>query len=354
VEALKNLAPDDAVRMFDQSGPSILACAVFNLHFEFVEAFLAFNLPRSVFGEDERGFSPMQLAAANGDKDMITLLVPRSGILLTGGARSWPHPQAIHLAAASPASLDTIKTLVELGANIKSEDGLGWTAIDYAKARSNSATLEYLKEKGLRFKKEDPKWDRLLQVAGARGDVEMVGWLTEAAASRPEYEGHREGTPLFLAAKQGRLEVIKYLQEVGESFADTYYGKKLLHIAAEEGHISVVRYLASQKSVNINARIYREDWTPICSAASRNQADVIIVLVEEFGADVNVRSAGKHTALHIAAQHNALQAARQLIRCGVKVKAWNKDGTLAYDIARRNGYSELAKELKAAHHSWFT
>lgn len=84
MEALKNLTPDDAVQMFHKNGHSVLACAVLNLHFEFVQAFLAVNGARSDrFGEDERGFSPLQLAAANGDKDMITLLV-RSGTILTG------------------------------------------------------------------------------------------------------------------------------------------------------------------------------------------------------------------------------------------------------------------------------
>lgn len=122
-ETLKSLNCDDLERE-----PSILSWAVENMHIEFVKDLLAFDGLRvdGFFESAEptyHGFKPLHFAAANGDTEMIRLLVSSGahvGTTAHGSSKYFGRPDAICIAAESPGSLDTIKTLVELGATIKS------------------------------------------------------------------------------------------------------------------------------------------------------------------------------------------------------------------------------------------
>jgi ankyrin repeat protein len=362
VETLKSLNRDDAVRILERE-PSILAWAVTNRHIEFVKGLMALTGIRTdlffKIAGPYYGLPPLHLAAANGDTEMIRLLV-RSGAKVGTTEQRYPWRQAIHIAAESPESLDTIKTLVGLGANIKSE-AQGQTAMHFALERKwDMATLVYLRAAGVPGLHERALWEVLIHLAAPRGDDEVVRWLKRASTKAPGYDRHPDGLPMQVAASDGQLEVIKYLHQVGESLSSDRNNEDRtpLRLAIEEGHIGVVRYLASQRDISVHATMDKTQpkLTPIHYAALRNQAAVIKVLVEEFGVDPNQKSkmiggSNPHTALHSAAEYNCVEAARQLVKCGANLNVKDSLGRRATDTARRSGHLALAKELKPAH-SW--
>jgi ankyrin repeat protein len=381
VETLKSLDCNDAVRILE-SERSILAWAVMNMHIEFVKTLLAFNgIRANLFFETVvvspvnaihyavvnpgHGYKPLHFAAVNGDTEMIRLLV-RSGAMVGTLAEGFPRPEAINLAAEPPASSDTVKTLVKLGANIKPAwaDRIVMDPVLRQYTVSwplNVTTIAYLYATCGPRTYGKALWDVLIYMAAARGDDEVVRWLQHAGANVDDLYGHSDGLPMQVAAMNGQLEVIKYLHKVGESLSSDMeiYGRKTgrtpLRLAVEGGHVSVVRYLASQKDVSVHDPSKDDtcEYAPIHYAAVTNQAEVIKVLVEEFGVDADKRLTWRHrlncTPLHIAAQGNHVQASRQLVKCGAKLDAVDEYGKRATDLARRAGHKALAKELKPGH-----
>jgi ankyrin repeat protein len=123
--------------------------------------------------------------AVNGDPDMVKLLA--GGGILTPGKQ-----QAIlRDAAACPANLDTIMTLVELGVDIKAvSDEQGLTAMHYAAGVPNVEMLQYLKKMGLEIdepavtNKNRPVYD-----TAEFGHVENIRWFKRVGAMITEPTG---------------------------------------------------------------------------------------------------------------------------------------------------------------------
>ena len=58
-----------------------------------------------------------------------------------------------------------------------------------------------------------------------------------AAKDQAEYNG---ATPLWVAAQNGQLDIVRFLEEVG---ADKDPASNTLLLAAQNGHIDIVRFL---------------------------------------------------------------------------------------------------------------
>lgn len=190
---------------------------------------------------------------------------------------------------------------------------------------------------------------RLLQSRGARssmliaaglGDLQAVRDYVEKGEDVNKRERH-SGTPLNWAAKNGHLAVVRYLlrHNADISARDAYYsGQTPIHLAAQEGHLDVIRFLLSA-SANANAR---DDGakTPLHRAASYCRIPVIKCLIEH-GADPNAKDGNGDTPLHIAVhgigpKDICEQTARALV-----------EGGSDPNIRCKYGYSPLYKAVRA-------
>ena len=79
-------------------------------------------------------------------------------------------------------------------------------------------------------------------------------------------------------------------------------GRSAIHIAAEEGHRDVVALLLEQGGVDVNA-VEIHGQTALDHAAGWGHTDVVIVLLNHPGVDVNGRDNKDWTALHAAAAY---------------------------------------------------
>ena len=84
-----------------------------------------------------------------------------------------------------------------------------------------------------------------LYIACRHGDVEIVRWVAEHAPYSTREQPASDGTtPLAIAACQGHLGVVQYLASMGVNVeAANEAGNTPLHLAAAEGHLEVVKYL---------------------------------------------------------------------------------------------------------------
>jgi len=124
--------------------------------------------------------------------------------------------------------------------------------------------------------------------------------------------------PLHYAAANGRLEVVR---AIVENTRMTIKGPQLnepadggmtaLHLAAQQGHLKVVEYLESQ-----GAYIYSldySDYTPLHLASQGNHPDVVEFLIKQ-GSSVNVLGRSNKTSLYLAAEHGANDALEVLLK----------------------------------------
>jgi ankyrin repeat protein len=101
--------------------------------------------------------------------------------------------------------------------------------------------------------KSDMEGDTPLFYAVRNNNMEAVRCLVEAKADvSHENDGEIDTnfrvyfTPLHVAAKEGYVDVVRFLAEHGDVNNFNNDGKTVLHIAARNGHVDVVRCLVTK------------------------------------------------------------------------------------------------------------
>ena len=77
--------------------------------------------------------------------------------------------------------------------------------------------------------------------------MKLSDFLVESGANKDQGTTDDGSTPLFIAAEKGHLEVVRFLVESGanKDQGTTNYGATAVFIAARNGHLEVVRFLVS-------------------------------------------------------------------------------------------------------------
>jgi ankyrin repeat protein len=119
-------------------------------------------------------------------------------------------------------------------------------------------------------------------------------------------------------------------------------GRGLLHAAAEEGNINVVKSLL-ERGIDINGR-NEADQTSLNRAARKGNLDIVRLLVER-GAEVDSRDMWGWTPLHLASQYGHLEVSRVLVNHGANVNARKQDHCTPLDLSARNGHLGIVKLL---------
>jgi ankyrin repeat protein len=163
-------------------------------------------------------------------------------------------------------------------------------------------------------------------------------------------------TPMCIACEHGNVAMVERLivagADVNKAGVD---GSTPLHLAAEAGHADVVAVLIDAAGVDLNAAVTGGDFaglTPLFLAAQENRLDVLKLLVAA-GADVNKARVDGFTPLHIAAQFGHAGVVSVLIEnAGVDLNAAMTGnefaGVTALFLAAKNNQPEVVTLLVAA------
>ncbi len=171
-----------------------------------VQLFLSCGVDLEV--RDERNWTPLMVAAFNGNLEFAKLLIQC-------GARVSPRDKngytPLHWAAYN-GHIDLVKMLLEKGAEPDNPSQFGWTALMQAATRGHLLTCAYLIFRGADVNQATTDGWTSLHKAANNGHTEIVKLLLEKGANR--YAKYQDGnTAIDLAIKAGHLDIVDMLNK---------------------------------------------------------------------------------------------------------------------------------------------
>lgn len=138
-------------------------------------------------------------------------------------------------------------------------------------------------------------------------------WATDANVT----DG-RGRTALWIAARYGHLDIVRFLLD--EAGADQMIAPNNgimeilpLELAISFGHVEVVRLLLERAPELVNRQRPHDQATPFTVACHTGHADMVRMLLSEFGADPTLRAVHGRTCLYVAVHAAHLDVVRVLL-----------------------------------------
>ncbi|KAK6529963.1 hypothetical protein TWF281_009113 [Arthrobotrys megalospora] len=155
-----------------------------------------------------------------------------------------------------------------------------------------------------------------------------------------------ERTPLHQAAQRGNEEIVKLLLTHG-AHADPrdVHGVTPLWAASQQGAVSIVKFLAARKDVNINATTTDAKRTAIHQAAQNGHIEVVKILLEHRKILPDPRDRNGITPLYAAANGGYTEIVKMLLngKANAEVIATNGSNRRPFHQAANNGHTAICK-----------
>lgn len=294
-----------------QSGLTLLMMAACRANIELVKDLLDSGADVWTTGI-QTGATVLHKACQGGSLEVLQLLLEKGAHIDAKTVRTGHTPLIEAIWYAWP---DLVKLLVEKRQNLYFDTHYGFTLDD----------LITFQIKINRGKESKNKFDTIKAAVDA-GKTRDANELSEQK--------------VMDAVKRGDLQAVKELISAGanvnavsprtKSFFD---GHTPLLVAARDGHTEIVREL-----LQAGADVRAKDWTfqaaPIHKATSIGNLEILKMLVNHPGIDLNVQDATNgYTPLHEALWHGYTECAEILVEKGARLDIQGHDGKLAIDIA---------------------
>ncbi|MCY3974319.1 MAG: ankyrin repeat domain-containing protein [Simkaniaceae bacterium] len=346
-----------------------------------------------VDGDPSEELTALNIAIANGDTDIVRLLVRRGADVNPPAPTCPPVPSwkdiPIILAARNGFT-DIVRLLHAHGADLKRADYFGFTARERAlegnheqtvllidellitgpanrkkteKLREGSRCLglesvgEGLSDTSVDINSGDPiTGETALMLAAAQEDdaSEEVVRLLLAHPDIDITQSDRKGnTALMFAARSGRKDVVKLLLDAGDNalaLRRNYVGRTALDDAISGGHAEVTELLLTKIRDIPNApyglnHTDTSGTTPLTRAAKGGDARSAELLIQH-GADVDRSDSGKNTPMILAAARGDDTIIRALFAAKADPNLRNLARKTAPGMARSRGKVGTAKLIE--------
>ena len=171
-----------------------------------IQVFLSCGVDLEV--RDERNWTPLMVAAFNGNLPFAQLLI-QCGARVTTRDKNGYTP--LHWAAYN-GHVDVVKLLIEKGAEPNNPSQFGWTALMQAATRGHLLACAYLIFHGADVNSAATDGWTSLHKAANNGHAEIVKLLLSKGANR--FAQYQDGTtPIDLALKAGHLDIVEMLNK---------------------------------------------------------------------------------------------------------------------------------------------
>lgn len=207
-------------------------------------------------------------------------------------------------AAAYNRDHETIKLLLEWGADVNAQGGWYGNALQAAAYGRSEETVKLLLDYGADVNAQGGEYGNALQAAACRRQKKIVKLLLEHGADISA-QGGVYGNALQAAAYAGHRKIVKHLQEHGADVnaQGGWYGNAL-QAAASRGSTDIVELLL-ELGADINAKggMFGNALQAAAAIPYSGLEDVIIIkLLIKHGADVNAQGGFYGSALKAASK----------------------------------------------------
>ncbi|XP_036382333.1 ankyrin-1-like isoform X2 [Megalops cyprinoides] len=233
------------------------------------------------------------------------------------------------LRAARSGNLDKALDHIKNGIDINTANQNGLNGLHLASKEGHVKMVLELLHNGIVLETTTKKGNTALHIASLAGQEQVVTELVNYGANvNAQSQGF---TPLYMAAQENHLEVVKFLLENGANQSiPTEDGFTPLAVALQQGHENVVALL-------INYGTKGKVRLPALHIAARNDDTRTAAVLLQNDPNPDVLSKTGFTPLHIAAHYENLNVAQLLLNRGANVNFTPKNGITPLHIASRRG-----------------
>lgn len=320
------------------------------------------------------GLSRIDLAAEMGSPDLVSRLLEKG--LTSNGTEKSSGWTPLHFAATS-GSLDTMRLLIDAGADVNAHDALGRTPLDLAAAYQNLAGVRVLLHHGASLDTADAMGNTPLHFAAGAGFSPVVKELIakgesvtirNQAGQRPydlaKSSGQAAVLGLLAPPQSGSLELPLYFRQVLRRIpvgkgpgatsrldqrmrARLWQGWPLLQLALQEDAPDAVRFVLDKDPDSIRER-GPYGLQALHLAAEFSDTALLEIVLRHDPSLNDSQNQSRWTPLHFAAADGNLAAVRMLLGHGAKAGETDVAGHTPADLADLAGARDVAKALRAA------
>ncbi|RDW84057.1 uncharacterized protein DSM5745_04383 [Aspergillus mulundensis] len=298
-------------------------------------------------------------AAAAHDQETAALELLSSGASISATDSDGNSPLSVAAKHASDSvSRLLINRLIDQGVDLDVADNDGWTCLHWAAQSGDIKTFKLLLESGCSIELADEEGDMPLHISTLQGHENLVQAMLDAGADTEarDSEGY---TALHIAASCGHYRTCQVLIKAGAClYRSTMTGRTPLLYAALQGDHKIVKLLLdSETCTTIPDR--DGNTAPLMTTCVDNDGNSALHIAAEHGhleaaklllssrADPALPNFYGETPLILASLKGKVEIIQQLLKAGAKVSRADDDGDTALHCAAENGYQDIVVSLLA-------
>jgi ankyrin repeat protein len=225
--------------------------------------------------------------------------------------------------------------------DLSAADKYGWTALMYAALCGHESVARVLVDRGADVHAVNIKERTALFVAIRYGKLSVAALLLKCGANINASDVH-EWTPAMAAAKRGEIEAVTFSIDNGAVLSIN--NQSLLTIAAIYGHLELVKCLLERKvKPSLGLRDKENEAVLICAAEHKHI--LIVQFMLEYGVDVNAVNAMNQNALVMACSKGHEEIANFLLLKQTILSQEDDSGYTAFLYAAANNLVQVVKLL---------
>ena len=288
------------------------------------------------------GYTPLYVAVDRGREQSARLLINAGADINISDNNQWT---ALHWAAYY-GYIKIVDALIHVpNVNLNSRNEQGYTPLHVAVMSGMKESVRLLIEVGADINITNNNQWTALHRAAYYGYNNIVDMLIHTPHVNVNLRNEYGQTPLYVAVDRGREQSARLLIDAGADIKISNHKQRTaLHLAASNGHSSIVGELIKVPHLNLNVR-NENGQTPLHVAVINGMVASARLLIDA-GADINIPDKYQQTALHLAAYFGYDDIVDSLIkRPNVNINSRDEDGDTPLHVAADNGRAASARLL---------